>query len=151
MPLAVREARPDDAAVLVAFNRAMAHETEGKVLDEAVLGRGVRRALQDPSLGRYWVAVDGDDVVGALMLTTEWSDWRDGHFWWIQSVYVRPDRRRQGAYALLHRTVVDAARARGDVVGIRLYVEAGNARAQATYAKLGMKDAGYLVYEQPLR
>jgi ribosomal protein S18 acetylase RimI-like enzyme len=146
--LQVRAARREDAPVLAAFNRAMAQETEGKEL--TLVERGVQRMFEDPTLGRYFVACDGDDVVGCLMLTTEWSDWRDGVFWWIQSVYVAPAHRQRGVYRALHAHVEAAARAQGDVVGLRLYVERHNARAQATYAKLGMRDAGYVVMEQPI-
>lgn len=157
----IRAGRPEDAPTLVEFNARMAQETEGKLLDRAVLDRGVRRLLADATLGRYFVAEDIDDredsedergdvtraVVGQLMITTEWSDWRDGHFWWIQSVYVREDRRGRGIYSALHRHVLDEARRAGNVVGVRLYVEPHNERARRTYEKLGMTRT-YDVMEQ---
>jgi ribosomal protein S18 acetylase RimI-like enzyme len=124
--------------------------TEGRSLDREVLGRGVERALGDPSRGSYYVAELGDRVAGCLLVTREWSDWRDGWFWWIQSVYVHPDFRGRGVYSSLHEEVRAAARGAGDVVGLRLYVERHNERAQRTYRRLGMRDAGYLVFEEPL-
>ncbi|MDP2343199.1 MAG: GNAT family N-acetyltransferase [Deltaproteobacteria bacterium] len=146
----VRDALPFEADTLIAFNQAMASETEGRALDPAILGAGVRRLLADPALGRYFVAVDGDhQVIGQIMVTTEWSDWRCGHFYWIQSVYVAPAVRRRGVYAALHQHVVNHARMRGDVVGVRLYVEPHNERAKKTYESLGMSKT-YDVMEQPL-
>jgi ribosomal protein S18 acetylase RimI-like enzyme len=146
----IRDGRPDDAPTLVELNARMALETEGKALDRATLTRGVERVLRDRALGRYFVVERAEgDVVGCLMVTREWSDWRDGHFWWIQSVYVREDARGQGVYSALHRHVVDEARRAGNVVGVRLYVEPHNARAQRTYERLGMKKT-YDVMEQPL-
>lgn len=147
----LRDARPSDHGTLVAFNQRLAEESEGKVLDAAVLGRGVARLFADPACGRYVVAVDpnNDEIIGQLMITTEWSDWRNGYFYWIQSVYVAPAWRRRGVYRALHQHVVDDARARGDVVGVRLYVEPHNARAQQTYESLGMSKT-YNVMEQSL-
>ena len=148
MSVRVRPARAADLETLVAFNRAMALETERKRLDAATVRRGVRRALRDADRGRYFVAERGGRIAGALLLTREWSDWRDGWFWWIQSVYVEPTERRRGVYATLHRAVLARARATRDVVGIRLYVERHNRRAQRVYAALGMHPTGYLVFEQ---
>jgi ribosomal protein S18 acetylase RimI-like enzyme len=146
----IRDGRISDAPTLVDFNARMAIETENKTLDRQTLTRGVERLLKDASLGRYFVCCDGGDaIIGQLMITTEWSDWRDGHFWWIQSVYVREDARRKGVYRALHEHVVQEARAAGNVVGVRLYVEPHNTRAQGTYARLGMTKT-YDVMEQPL-
>lgn len=146
----IRDGHPDDAPTLVEFNARMALETEDKTLDRARLTRGVARLLADPALGRYFVAEDQDGaLLGQLMITTEWSDWRDGHFWWIQSVFVREDVRGRGIYTALHQHVVTAARRASNVVGIRLYVEPHNARAQRTYARLGMTKT-YDVMEQGL-
>jgi GNAT superfamily N-acetyltransferase len=148
-PFTLRDARPDDESTIVAFNRALAHETEHKDLAIDVVTRGVRRVLVDPARGRYFVAVVDDAVVGQLMITREWSDWRDGWFFWIQSVYVAPAHRRRGLYRALHAHVVDVARAQGDVCGVRLYVEPDNERARRTYLALGMSHT-YDVMEQPL-
>lgn len=147
MELTVRDARSEDAAVLVAYNSAMARETEGRTLDPNIIGPGVARLLADASRGRYWVAESGDTVVGQIMVTYEWSDWRNGNLWWIQSVYVHPDWRRRGVFSALYRHVESLAAAEPDVVGLRLYVEESNTRAQRTYAALGMVKPSYLVME----
>ena len=145
----IRDARPDDAATIVDFNLRMAWETEQRRLDRALLEPGVVRALADPSLARYWLAVnDADQPLGQLMVTWEWSDWRNGQFFWIQSVYVAEDARRQGVYRALHEHAVAEAKDAG-AVGVRLYVEPHNERAIATYARLGMQKS-YDVMELPL-
>jgi GNAT superfamily N-acetyltransferase len=148
MPFTLRPARTADVATLVDFNAAMALETEHLTLDRATLTAGVRAALADPAKARYFVAADeqGDRVIGMLMLTLEWSDWRDGEIWWIQSVYVHPDHRRRGVFKALYRHVEQLAREQ-NAVGLRLYVVKHNAPAQATYASLGMELSEYLVME----
>lgn len=146
----VREARASDHAVLCAYNQAMAEETEGRRLDGERLSAGVRAVLEDAAKGRYLVAERDGRVVGQLMLTWEWSDWRNGVFWWIQSVYVEPGARRGGIYRALHERVVELARAGGDACGVRLYVEVENHAARATYERLGMTPCRYGMYEQPL-
>lgn len=148
--LRVRAATPLDAATIAAFNLAMARETEDKGLDEAALARGVARALRDPQCGHYRVAERDGAIVGCLLVTREWSDWRDAWFWWIQSVYVAPSARRSGVYAALHDDVLIQARAAGDVCGLRLYVETENRSAQTTYERMGMQRAHYQMYEQML-
>jgi len=148
--VAVRPARAADGATIAAFNAAMARETEQRELDPATLTAGVERGLADPAKGRYFVAVVDGEVAGCLMVTTEWSDWRDGWFWWIQSVYVDPAHRGRGVYGALHEHVRAAAKAAGDVVGIRLYVEKDNTRARRTYTKLGMTETDYRLYEELL-
>jgi GNAT superfamily N-acetyltransferase len=150
MPLAIRRADPGDTAVVAEFNRLLAWETERKTLDPAVLGRGVTRLLADPAKGFYLVAETDGQVVGQVMTTFEWSDWRDGWFWWVQSVYVRDGYRRRGVFRALFAELVRRAREAGDVIGLRLYVENGNTRAHATYDELGLKDAGYSVRESML-
>jgi len=146
----VRPAHAADCDAIAAFNAAMARETEHRELDLATLARGVERGLSDPAKGRYFVAEVGGRVAGCLFVTTEWSDWRDGWFWWIQSVYVDPGFRGRGVYAALHEHVRAAARAAGDVVGLRLYVEKDNDRAQRTYRKLRMAETDYRLYEEIL-
>ena len=150
MTLMIRRGEPRDAGVIAEFNRRMAWETEHKPLDPAVLARGVGRVFTDPARGFYLVAEAEGEVVGQLMVTYEWSDWRDGWVWWVQSVYVREDARRLGVFRQLFEAMLRAARAAGDVVGVRLYVEKDNTRAQATYQQMGMCDAGYHFYEMSL-
>jgi ribosomal protein S18 acetylase RimI-like enzyme len=144
----VRLATPQDAPVLVEFNSAMALETEQKELLPEVIGAGVRSLLGNPAAGFYMVAEKDGRVVGSLMITKEWSDWRNGTFWWIQSVYVRPELRRQGVYKRLYRHLQELAANDPAVCGFRLYVERENGRAQATYQALGMKETRYLVFEE---
>ena len=149
MGLTIRPATAADEAVLVAYNAAIALETEHKTLDPTVLAAGVRAVLADPARGFYTVAEnDAGEVVAQMMVTFEWSDWRNGWFWWVQSVYVRPDARRLGAFRTLYREAQARAAADPGVIGIRLYVERDNARAQATYRALGMVETTYGVMEE---
>jgi ribosomal protein S18 acetylase RimI-like enzyme len=147
MPFTVRRGTPADAATVAAFNIAMAKETEDIALDPAVVGPGVLAALSDPARSLYFVAEDGGRLLGQTMVTYEWSDWRNGNLWWIQSVYVAPDARERGVFKALHARVVEDARAAG-AVGVRLYVFEENRRAQEVYRRLGMTDARYRVIEQ---
>ena len=143
----IRLATLADAAVLLEFNAAMALETEGKDLLPEVIDAGVRGLLDNPVAG-FYVLAETERVIAALMITKEWSDWRNGSFWWIQSVYVRPEARRQGVYRRLYRHVQEMAAKDPQVCGFRLYVERENSAAQATYAALGMKETRYLVFEE---
>jgi ribosomal protein S18 acetylase RimI-like enzyme len=144
----IRLATPADAEVLVEFNCAMASETEGKNLLPEVIGAGVRGLLASRASGFYLIAENQVRIAGSLLITKEWSDWRNGDFWWIQSVYVRPEFRRQGVYRRLYRHVQELAASDPRVCGFRLYVERENERAQETYRKLGMKETRYLVFEE---
>jgi GNAT superfamily N-acetyltransferase len=143
----VRRADLRDAETVVAFNVAMALETENHVLDPAIIGAGVRTAVTDATKCLYFVAESAGRVVGQTMVTFEWSDWRNGDVWWLQSVYVHPEFRGRGVFRALHAEVERAARAAG-AVGLRLYVWNENARAQTTYGKLGWADANYKVMER---
>ncbi|MFH2008752.1 MAG: GNAT family N-acetyltransferase [bacterium] len=143
----IRLGRPEDRSGLVEFNRAMALETEGLELPLETVTAGVCSLLQRPQNGFYVVAERAGELVGSLMITTEWSDWRNGDFWWIQSVYVRPEARRRGIYRRLYAFVKARAGEMGGVCGFRLYVEKENARAHATYEALGMREAVYKMYE----
>jgi ribosomal protein S18 acetylase RimI-like enzyme len=144
----IRVAQPEDAPVLVEFNAAMARETEKKELLPQVIGAGVRALLANPASGFYVVAEDSGRPVGSIMITKEWSDWRNGNFWWIQSVYVRPEVRRRGVYRALYRHVQSLAARDPAVCGFRLYVDRENAAAQDTYGALGMQATRYLVFEE---
>lgn len=151
MAIRIRDARPADAATIVAFNSALAQETEGKTLDRRLIEPGVQALLADPAKGRYFIAERDGRVVGQTMVTYEWSDWRNGTFWWIQSVYVPPAERRSGVFRALHAHILALAQADPTVCGIRLYVEHHNAHAQRTYLALGMVDSGYALLEQDFR
>jgi GNAT superfamily N-acetyltransferase len=147
MTLSIRPAVAGDADFLADGNAAMALETEHKRLDPAVVAAGVRAALADSTKGLYFIAEHDGTRVGQLMFTYEWSDWRNGTFWWIQSVYVLPEARRRGVFRALFRHVEKLAADDPDVCGIRLYVERENTYAQATYRHCGLDDAGYVVME----
>lgn len=152
---ATRPATPEDAETIARFNQAMALETEGKQLDLPTLVAGVRAVFEEPGHGRYLVATatggpDGGMVVACLMITYEWSDWRNGRFWWIQSVYVAPDHRRRGVFRQLYDAVRAMGEREGGVCGYRLYVEQDNQPAQATYRHLGMAPTVYRVFEADL-
>lgn len=143
----LRVARVDDLETLVAYNRAMARETEDLELDPQVLRAGVLALLEGRRPGRYYVVEEEGRVVAQLMITYEWSDWRNRDVWWIQSVYVAPDARRHGHYRTLYLHVLEEAK-RAGAGGVRLYVDRRNTRAQATYQALGMDGAHYQVFEQ---
>ncbi len=147
----IRDAIPSDRPAIVEFNRLLAVETENKILDPTILDVGVAKALAEPDRLRYWVAelrLGGElRVVGQTAVTREWSDWRNGWIWWLQSVYIHADFRGRGIFKALYRHIYNQALAT-DVIGLRLYVENGNLRAQRTYQALGMKPGGYSVLEE---
>jgi len=147
-PAEIRHATHDDRDDLVRFQIAMAQESEDKGLDAAQLARGIAHLLNQPTEGFYLVAQINASNVGALMVTYEWSDWRDGRFWWIQSVYVDAKFRRRGVYSALHHYVRSAAKADPEACGIRLYVERENQAAQSTYLALGMLETRYRLFEE---
>ncbi len=146
--VAIRLACLDDASVLAEFNCAMALETENIRLTPDVVLKGVSHLLTHNELGFYVVAEMGGQIAGSLMVTPEWSDWRNGVFWWIQSVYVRPGCRRQGVFRRLFDFVRDLAKSEKTVCGLRLYVEHGNEAAQETYDAMGMRETSYQIYEE---
>lgn len=147
MSLTIRPAATGDLERIVLFNLALARESEGRELERKVLQRGVEAVLKEPSLGRYFVAERKDEIVGQLLVTSEWSDWRNGAIWWIQSVYVSKRFRREGVYARLHGYVRDLAREE-KAIGLRLYVETDNEPARSTYHALGMRESDYRLYEE---
>lgn len=147
-PIQIREGRPEDATVIAKYNRRMALETEGKELDSETVRKGVEQGLHQPKKCRYFVAETQNSVIGQAMVTYEWSDWRNGDLWWIQSVYVHPDHRRQGIFKKLYQHIETLARKNTNIRGLRLYVEEENTVGQAVYKKLGMSHAGYHIYEK---
>lgn len=146
----IRQSQFKDAATIAEFNIKMAKETEGIKLNSDTVYQGVVHLIENPQNGFYLVAEKKEEILGSLMITTEWSDWRNGDFWWIQSVYVKPEGRRQGIYSYLYKEVQNMAREQGDVCGIRLYVEQYNMTAQKAYESLGMKASHYKVYQADL-
>jgi ribosomal protein S18 acetylase RimI-like enzyme len=145
--LAVRAASPGDAAVIVEFQLRMARETEDLELDRDTLSRGVEAVFADPRKGSYWVAERGGRIVGSLLTTFEWSDWRNGTVLWIQSVYVLPEERGRGVYRALYENLRRRVEADPGLKGIRLYVDRRNAAAQRVYERLGMTREHYDTFE----
>ena len=143
----IRKATLDDAETIVRFNMLMAQETEGKKLDQKVLSDGVKSVFEDSSRGFYLVAEIDNIVAGSLLVTFEWSDWRNGLFWWVQSVYVDKDYRRRGVFRAMYQEIRQQAIAVPGVCGCRLYVEQDNDRAQATYETLGFEKTSYILFE----
>jgi GNAT superfamily N-acetyltransferase len=150
MKISIRLAQKADAPALVEFNQAMALETEGKRLEANILQNGVEAVFEDEKRGFYVVAESEGQIIGGLMVTFEWSDWRDSWFWWIQSVYILPEGRGRKIYSRLYDFVKEKARSSGDVCGFRLYVERENEHAQKVYEKVGMEKSYYLMYEEML-
>jgi GNAT superfamily N-acetyltransferase len=148
--LAVRLAVPRDAETIVGFNLAMAEETEDRRLEPSVVADGVKTLMDRPQDGFYIVADNDGEIVGSLMITTEWSDWRNGVFWWVQSVYVKPEFRGAGIYRRMHEHVRRRAREHERVCGLRLYVDTGNDLARRVYETLGMHETNYRLYEESL-
>ena len=146
--LRIRIASPNDAAALISFNQAMALETEGKLLDAEKITSGVEAVFGDEKKGFYVVAELNEAIAGGLMVTYEWSDWRNKWFWWIQSVYILPEGRGQKLYSRMYDFVKQQAAEAGNVCGFRLYVETENVHAQKVYEALGMTSSHYLMYEE---
>jgi len=144
----VRPATPSDAETIASFNEAIAVETEGKTHDPGTIRAGVKALFARPELGFYLIAEEEGRAVGQLMVTYEWSDWRNGVFWWIQSVYVRKESRGRGVYRALHAAVKERAKRAEDVCGLRLYVERENGTAMETYRRTGMHETPYRLFEE---
>ena len=147
----IRDATPADLEFIAAANTALAAESESQALDPALLRPGIRAVLDDPALGRYYLAEMDGRVVGQLMTTTEWSDWRNGVFLWIQSVYVLPAHRGAGVFRALYQHLAGLAREDGRICGIRLYVDRDNGRALEVYSRLGMHLSNYQILETVYR
>lgn len=146
----IQKAQAGDAAIIAGFQLEMAIESEGLALDRKTVERGVMAALEDSSKGLYFVAMDeSGTVAGSLFLTKEWSDWHNSEYWWIQSVYVQPQFRRQGVFSSLYSSVKQTALSEG-VTSLRLYVDKDNCSAQECYRNLGMDECHYLMYEEEL-
>ena len=146
MKYTIREAKKRDAHIIAGFQQAMAMEIENMILDSDIIFPGVKAVFNDPSKGQYYVAFNEKEVVASLLITTEWSDWRNSYIWWFQSVYVRPEHRRAGIFRKMYEFVKKKAIEAG-IPGLRLYVEKENTRAQQTYETLGMDGDHYRFYE----
>lgn len=144
----IRYANQDDVSTIVNFNSALAMETENKQLNSITVHKGVEALQKNRELGFYLIAESDGIPVGQLMVTKEWSDWRNKEFWWIQSVYVHPDYRKNKVYKNLYNAVIKSAKESEKVCGIRLYVDRNNTKAQKVYSKLGMTESNYLFFEE---
>ena len=144
--ITIRKAKKTDAEQIIAFQLAMARETEELELNKKVLSEGVKRVFDQPSKGQYFVAESGGSVVASLLITYEWSDWRNADVWWFQSVYVIAEFRRKGIFRMMYNHVKDEARQNG-IAGLRLYVESNNLPARKTYEAMGMSSEHYTMYE----
>jgi len=143
----IREANKGDLVILIQNNQALAEETEALLLDKDVLREGIEQALKREEC-HYFVAMIGEKVVGQTMITYEWSDWRNGIIWWIQSVYVLPAHRKKGVFRILFKHIENLAKVNPQVKALRLYVMHNNNAGQDTYQSLGMNDSGYIVFEK---
>lgn len=143
----VREATSHDIPTLLDFQLKMALETENVTLEISALTLGVQKMFKDPTKGRYYVAEENDEVIGCLMTTYEWSDWRNGTILWIQSVYVPKEHRGKGVYKELYNFIKQMVEVDPDITGIRLYVDKTNHSAQQVYKKLGMNGEHYATFE----
>jgi len=143
----IREGNPEDVTVIVRFQMAMALETEGVNLDPATVHKGVGAVMEDSGKGKYFVAETDGTVIASLMITYEWSDWRNANVYWIQSVYVTPDFRGEGVYRKMYTHVQELIKQDANLTGIRLYVDYKNLSAQKVYEKLGMDGAHYRLFE----
>ncbi|MDR2585582.1 MAG: GNAT family N-acetyltransferase [Prevotellaceae bacterium] len=143
----IRNANNQDIATIVDFQITMALETESLKLDPYVVKEGVSAVFTDPSKGCYWVAVEEGVVAASLMITYEWSDWRNGLVWWIQSVYVKPEYRKKGVYSQMYDHIKKQVERSDNIRGLRLYVDKRNVPAQKVYTRLGMNGSHYDTYE----
>ncbi|MDP6456247.1 MAG: GNAT family N-acetyltransferase [Candidatus Marinimicrobia bacterium] len=146
--ITIRNATEADIAIIVAFNSALAEESENRSLEPKILKSGVTQFLQQPQQGFYTLAEVDGEIVGQVMITTEFTDWRNGVMWWIQSVYVKPKYRRQGIYRALHEYLAELAAKKEEVRGIRVYVHDENKLAQQVYLNLGMEWSGFKIMEK---
>ena len=144
----IRQAVSSDVETIARFNIALCRESESRELDPVTVAGGVRRFVSEPKRGRYFVAVIDGEVVGQTAHTFEWSDWRNGEIWWIQSVYVHPHFRSRGVFRALFAHIKELGEADLDCCGIRLYMERENETARESYRRLGFSETGYVVFER---
>lgn len=142
----IRKATSEDSEVIVDFQQKMAWETEQMTLVPEIINKGVNAVFLDSTKGQYWVSEENGKIVASLLITFEWSDWRNSNVWWFQSVYVLPEFRRKGIFKSMYQYIKNEAGV-NHIAGLRLYVETNNIRAQKTYESLGMKSEHYKMYE----
>lgn len=144
--ISIRKAQREDAAIIIDFQQKMARETEGMELIPDIISLGVNGVFEDPSRGQYWVAENDNAIIASLLITYEWSDWRNSNVWWFQSVYVLPEHRRRGVFRNMYAFIKREGQ-NNNIAGLRLYVESNNVRARKTYEALGMTSEHYTMYE----
>ena len=144
----IRNATREDASRILDFQLMLARETENIFLDKLIVSKGIKAVFDDPSKGTYYVAVVNDEVIGCFLITFEWSEWRNGMIWWLQSVYVDARFRRQGAFRKMYEYILRTIAGDPGILGLRLYVDKSNLRAQKVYGTLGMNGDHYTLYEQ---
>jgi GNAT superfamily N-acetyltransferase len=142
----IRKAIPSDVSSIVDFQLKMAWETENIKLIPEIVTNGVEAVFNNQSKGQYFVAESDGKVVASLLITYEWSDWRNCNVWWFQSVFVMPELRRNGIFRKMYNYIKKLAEEQ-DIAGLRLYVETRNSGAQKTYEALGMNSEHYAFYE----
>jgi ribosomal protein S18 acetylase RimI-like enzyme len=145
--ISIRKATITDIPVLIDFQQRLAQETENVKLDAAVLEKGLNALFQDPAKGVYYVAEEGSEVIACHLITYEWSEWRNGMVWWMQSVYVKENHRGKNVFRILYNNIIDLIRKDPGLLGLRLYVDKSNARAQKVYETIGMNGEHYTVFE----
>ena len=145
--ISIREAHREDAGKILDFQLLLAQETENRGLDKLVVTKGIKHVFDDPAKGKYYVAETSGKVVGCLLITYEWSEWRNGNIWWLQSVYVDASHRRTGVFRKMYEYIVEIITGDPSIAGLRLYVENNNGRAQKIYRSVGMKGDYYQVFE----
>ncbi len=143
----IRKAKKQDTSAIIGFQLEMAKETENLTLDIPVLENGVKNVFNNPQYGSYYVATDNKEIIASLMITFEWSDWRNAQIWWIQSVYIMPEYRSRGVFRKMYNYIQKLADEDKNVKGIRLYVDKKNAHAQKVYKKIGMNGEHYKLFE----
>ena len=145
--ISIQKAEVQHIDILIDFQQRLAHESEGVVLNGSILRKGMEAMFADPGKGLYYIACDGDEVVGCHMITYEWSDWRNGMVWWLQSVYVKESYRKKGIFKMMYDNVISMIRKDPNLIGLRLYVDKSNERAMKVYGAMGMDGSHYTVYE----
>jgi len=145
--ISIREAKEKDISILIDFQQRLANESEGVKLDGTILHAGLQAMFDDPAKGIYYVVEDGEEIIGCHLITYEWSDWRNGLIWWLQSVYVKESHRKKGIFKMMYDNILRIIKADSNLIGLRLYVDKTNARAIKVYESMGMDGSHYTVFE----
>ena len=145
--ITIQKALPKHIDILIDFQQRLAFESEGVTLEATTLRKGMEAMFADPGKGFYYIASDGDEIVGCHSITYEWSDWRNGMAWWLQSVYVRESHRKKGVFKVMYDNVISMIKKDPNLIALRLYVDKSNESAMKVYASMGMDGSHYTVYE----